>query len=290
MPLDADRLAAALVRGARRYIDAALESIDGRLSAIEARLVEPLERGEKGDRGVPGDKGDKGEKGDRGDKGDKGDRGEPGPAGEKGDKGDPGDRGESGPRGEKGDKGDAGDRGEPGPRGERGIDGKDGRDGKDGVGAAGAIVDRDGNLVLTLTDGATCALGRVVGADGKDGAPGRDGKDGAPGKDGRDGLGFDDLSVEFDGERTFVFRFARGDALREFRHSVDFVLDRGVYAAGRVYAKGDGVTFGGSFWIAQQATDEKPGTGDGWRLAVKKGRDGRDGGPPKPQPATVKLP
>ena len=50
---------------------------------------------------------------------------------------------------------------------------------------------------------------------------------------------------------------------------------------------GDGTTWGGSFWIAQGETGEKPDTGKGWRLAVKKGRDGRDGtmkpdnGPPK---------
>jgi len=39
---------------------------------------------------------------------------------------------------------------------------------KDGVGVAGAIIDRDGNLVLTTTDGAQKDLGKVVGKDGAD--------------------------------------------------------------------------------------------------------------------------
>jgi Collagen triple helix repeat (20 copies) len=55
------------------------------------------------------------------------------------------------------------------------------------------------------------------------------------------------------------------------------VIDRGVYREGEKYAKGDGVTWGGSFWIAQKDTDSKPDSADGsWRLAVKRGRDGAD--------------
>lgn len=60
------------------------------------------------------------------------------------------------------------------------------------------------------------------------------------------------------------------------------VIDKGVWSpaggANGVYQKGDGVTFGGSFWIAQRATlpAEKPGESDPWRLSVKRGRDGAD--------------
>src|SRR5690606_7468488 len=74
--------------------------------------------------------------------------------------------GAPGPKGEKGDKGDPG---------KDGRDGIDGRDGADGVGVAGAVINRDGELVITLSDGTTRDLGRVV---GKDGASGRDGADG----------------------------------------------------------------------------------------------------------------
>lgn len=64
------------------------------------------------------------------------------------------------------------------------------------------------------------------------------------------------------------------------------VIDRGVWREGS-FEKGDGVTYSGSFFIAQRETvsTEKPGQSDGWRLAVKRGRDGQDG---KLRDATVK--
>lgn len=105
-----------------------------------------------------------------------------------------------------------------------------------------------------------------------DGLPGEKGE---PGQDGKDGLGFDDLTVEHDGERGVVLRFQRGDVVKEFPLTFDVVLDRGVYKAGQEYAKGDAVTWGGSLWIAQKETSAKPEGGD-WRLAVKRGRDGKD--------------
>jgi hypothetical protein len=52
-------------------------------------------------------------------------------------------------------------------------------------------------------------------------------------------------------------------------------LDAGVWTE-REYTAGDGVTHGGSFFIAQANTTEKPGKSDLWRLAVKRGADGRD--------------
>ena len=47
----------------------------------------------------------------------------------------------------------------------------------------------------------------------------------------------------------------------------------------RSYVKGDAVSFGGGWWIAQKATKgERPGEGaTGWRLAAKGGRDGKAG-------------
>jgi hypothetical protein len=53
------------------------------------------------------------------------------------------------------------------------------------------------------------------------------------------------------------------------------VLDVGVWTE-RSYAAGDAVSHGGSLFIAQQDTGEKPGKSDHWRLAVKRGADGRD--------------
>lgn len=56
-------------------------------------------------------------------------------------------------------------------------------------------------------------------------------------------------------------------------------LDAGTWTE-RAYAAGDTVTHGGSLFIARIATSEKPGKSDDWRLAVKRGADGRDWRPP----------
>lgn len=147
-------------------------------------------------------------------------------------------------------------------------DGADGKDGKDGVGLADALIDRQGALVVTLTNGTVKSLGLVVG---------KDGQDGAAGNDGADALGFDDLSIEFDGERDFKFVMVRGEARKEFGpYSMPVVIDRGVWKEG-AFKRGDGVTWGGSFFIAQEDTADKPETSKAWRLAVKRGRDGKDG-------------
>jgi hypothetical protein len=110
---------------------------------------------------------------------------------------------------------------------------------------------------------------------GEQGPAGPAGKDGAPGRDGT----FDSISMKQLDERTWCFVRADGTPIPgTFR--TPSVLDRGVYRAGHAYEKGDGVTFGGSFWIAQDATSEKPGDGaTKWRLAVKAGREGREGKP-----------
>lgn len=131
---------------------------------------------------------------------------------------------------------------------------------KDGVGLAGALIDRTGALILTLTDGRTVELGRVEGEPGKD------------------GLGFDDLEVGYDGERGITLDFVQGDRTKSFSLSMPVVIDRGVFKDGAEYVTGDAVSFGGSLWIAQRATTARPdGPDTGWRLAVKKGRDATKG-------------
>lgn len=182
---------------------------------------------------------ERGEKGDPGDRGADGSEGPPGPSGAPGEKGEPGKDGEPGASGQ------------PGEPGETGPEGPPGRDGRDGQ----------------------------PGRDGKDGDKGESGKDGRDGLDGKDGLGFDDIQVEFDGERSFTFAFVRGDQRKEFgAFSVPVTIDRGVWREG-AYARGDGVTWAGSFFIAQCDTAAKPETSPDWRLAVKRGRDGKDGKP-----------
>lgn len=168
----------------------------------------------------------------------------------------------------------------------RAKDGEPGRDGRDGVGVAGALINRDGELVLTLSDGTTKGLGVVVGRDADMGALEATVKamvDAIPRpKDGLDGVGFDDLDVKHDGERKITLRFARGDNVKEYEIDLPGFIDRGVWKEGK-YVKGDGVTWGGCFYIAQKETAEKdkPGTCDSWRMSTKKGRDGQDGRPAK---------
>lgn len=54
--------------------------------------------------------------------------------------------------------------------------------------------------------------------------------------------------------------------------------DAGVWTEDKSYQRGNGVTENGSFWLAKRNTmfGEKPGASDAWRLAVKRGRDGKD--------------
>jgi hypothetical protein len=90
-----------------------------------------------------------------------------------------------------------------------------------------------------------------------------------------------------DGGRTL--RWTIGDEIHEIKTSL--VLDAGVWKEDASYVPGDGVTLGGSFFIAQTATTAKPGKSDDWRLAVKRGSDGRDARPEEkrtPEPVRFK--
>ncbi|MDB5681465.1 MAG: Phage portal protein [Sphingomonas bacterium] len=150
---------------------------------------------------------------------------------------------------------------------------------RDGVGMAGALIDRAGALVVTLTDGSTRELGPVVGKDADMDALVRAVGEAAAAlpvpKDGADGFGFDDMALEHDGERGFVLRFVKGDRTKDFRFKLPVMIDRGVYKEGAAYDRGDAVTWGGSIWVAQRDTTEKPERNEDWRLAVKRGRDAR---------------
>lgn len=153
---------------------------------------------------------------------------------------------------------------------------------KDGVGVTGALINRSGELVLTLSDGSMRELGQVVGKDVDMSAVERLVLDEVAKiphpKDGRDGVGFDDIEVVQQDERNIVIRFVRGDVVKEFPFAIPAVLDRGVWREG-AYTKGDGVTWAGSYWIAQEDTTDKPEISQAWRLSAKRGRDGKDGKP-----------
>jgi len=112
------------------------------------------------------------------------------------------------------------------------------------------------------------------------------GPPGPPGRDGSDGVGFEDLGVVQRDDRSFTITATHGDAVKEIgtaRFGVD--IYRGIWADGRTYEPGDGVTWSGSEWHCHTTTTTKPGDGSkAWTLKVKRGRDGKDGkdGPPGP--------
>lgn len=218
--------------------------------------------------------------------------------------------GKDGAKGQDGAPGRDGLDGKDGAPGRDGIDGKDGLPGKDGergekgdpgkdgIGLADAMIDREGNLILTMTDGRHKMLGAVLGKDGVQGPQGERGEPGSPGakgdpgergmagekgepgKDGADGFGFDDLVVDYDDERTITLRFQKGDRIKEYPLTLPIVLDKGVWQdrgpEGSGYQKGDGVTWGGQFYIARKQTFAKPDDHEAWRLSVKRGRDAKE--------------
>lgn len=153
------------------------------------------------------------------------------------------------------------------------------RDGADGIGLAGAIIDRSGSLVVTLTNGETRNLGEVVGKDGRDGVDGKDGKDGEAGPRGERGFDLEafDTELQADG-RTILLKFTAGDTIETHELQFPVVIYRGVFKEGTAYEAGDEVTWAGSAWHCIQPTTEKPGEGSkAWSLKVKRGRDGKDG-------------
>lgn len=157
----------------------------------------------------------------------------------------------------------------PAQKGEDGADGKDGEKGepgRDGLDVKDLFRADGGRLIAVMSDGTTKDMGVFVG---------QDGKDGAPGKDGADGIGFDDLEFTTDEHGRPVAKFQRGDVIKSIQ--LPCIIDRGPYRTGEAYQKGDAVSYGGGLWIAQDITSEKPDGGSGWRLSVKKGRDGKDG-------------
>ena len=151
--------------------------------------------------------------------------------------------------------------GADGKDGRDGIDGKDGERGEkgaDGLGMAGSMIDRDGNLLVTMTNGEVKNLGAVVGKDGRDGV---------------DGLSLESFEMDYLEETHEVrFKAACGGRVKEVK-----------FPAGGVRAAG--------YW--REGTKAKAGEiythdGSGWVLLARKGRDGEtivktvSNEPPKP--------
>ena len=88
----------------------------------------------------------------------------------------------------------------------------------------------------------------------------------------------DDLEVEQIDDRNVKIALVRGDDEAAFTLKFPVVLNRGIWSERAHYEKGDGVTHGGSWWIAEQDAPGKPGDGT-WQLTVKHGRDRKEARP-----------
>ena len=225
--------------------------------------------GKDGANGIDGKDGAPGRDGKDGAPGRDGKDGADGAAGQNGIDGAPGRDGKDGANGLDGANGIDGKDGAPGRDGKdgaNGIHGKDGVPGRDG---------KDGERGIPGPRGLAGQDGRE-GHDGAEGQVGREGPAGPAGKDGADGFGFDDMLAEFDGERKLSLIFTKGARTKSFDFVLPIVLDRGVWSVDVKYQKADAVSQSGSLWIAKRDTQQKPGESDDWRLAVKRGRDGKD--------------
>jgi hypothetical protein len=149
--------------------------------------------------------------------------------------------------------------------GEDGEPGKKLDPGKDGAGLADLLIDRDGNLTATFTDGRMKSLGLVVG------------KDGAPGRDGSDGADLTEIGMDFDGERTVTVKGRTGEVTKR----LPIPLWRGYWSENVAAERGDILTHNGTAYIAIVDNPKcEPGVGKydhEWKVFTRKGRDGKDG-------------
>lgn len=167
--------------------------------------------------------------------------------------------------------------GEQGPQGEKG---EPGPAGADGIGVAGALIDRDGSLVVTLANGEQKNLGLVVGRDGE------------PGKDGKDGLSMASVERTYDADaHEVVERWEVGGEQKELRYPAGGLRPGGFWRDGMKCHALQAITHDGALWIAKRDTAAKPclENSEDWQLAARKGRDGRDGKDGKLPPEHVSL-
>jgi len=172
-------------------------------------------------------------------------------------------------------KGDIGESGKDGLNGKDGKDGEKGEKGADGLGLAGAMIDREGALQITMTNGEVKNLGKIVGKDGTDG---------------RDGISFDSFEIEYlpESHEMSVKATAAGRT-KEVRYPAGGIRSRGYWRDGTKAAAGEAWVHDGSLWIATKDTMSKPETkGSDWIIGARKGRDGEvtvktiNGAPPGP--------
>lgn len=308
-PFDPAELASKVVASLREFVRAAEERINKRTDERIASM--PVLKGDTGPQGAQGAQGPQGEKGEPGPQGERGEKGDPGAAGEPF----PEERAQElvaravarveesvarmveaevkgievvvpdpipGKDGRDGIDGKDGLNGLPGRDGQDGQDGRDGRDGVDGAPGRDALaleilpaLDAQRSYPRgTYAQHAGGLLRAVRATDPLDAKPLLEECGWAVVVRGIAGV---DIVADADG-RSFALAINYTDGSttqKEFKLAT--MLYRGVYAESQDYDIGDTVTEDGQTWIAVQASKgARPGTCEAWKLAVRKGRNGKD--------------
>lgn len=133
--------------------------------------------------------------------------------------------------------------------------GEKGDKGETGIGLTGMLINRDGSLIATMSDGRVHDLGQVQG---------------------KDALAVDDLEAAFDVERGLVLTLGAGGRKKELAVKVPVLRHIGFWQSGMTAESGNTTTHNGSLWIATRATRQEPGyQSTDWTLAARKGADGQ---------------
>ncbi len=169
--------------------------------------------------------------------------------------------------------------GRDGVDGKDGINGEKGDPGADGAGIADLLIDREGVMVATFTDGRMKSMGCVIG------------KDGANGKDGADGVSLDSFEMEYLADsHEIAIKAVAGARVKEIRYPAGGLRPGGYWREGTKAKAGEAWVHDGCTWIAMKDTGTKPAAKDeNWIIAARKGRDGEDGkAPPASGPVNLK--
>ncbi|NIG13014.1 phage portal protein [Pantoea sp. Al-1710] len=90
--------------------------------------------------------------------------------------------------------------------------------------------------------------------------------------------GLNDIDIDVSDDRHFTVRMTKSNGETEERaFDIPVMIYRDVFKPEKTYYPGDCVTFAGSIWHCYEETSDRPNDvgSKGWRLAVKRGRDGR---------------
>lgn len=126
---------------------------------------------------------------------------------------------------------------------------------KDGIGMAGSMIDRGGNLIITMTNGEANNLGPVVG---------------------KDGLSLESFEMAYDADaHEIVLKAVSVGKSQEIRYPAGGIHGKGYWRDGNRAKSGEAWTHDGSLWVAKNDTSETPSAKSGdWTLAARRGRDG----------------